>query len=112
MADYVLESLGAAVMASTETLNTKYCKVFGISVWCNNNGPETAIQLEVFPGKCWGFKGHQGYLLISMPYCVRITHVTLEHPPRVLSSHGHIRSAPRDFAVYGKVNKKDGGNLL
>ncbi|XP_053469540.1 SUN domain-containing protein 2-like isoform X1 [Ictalurus furcatus] len=112
MADYALESIGAAVIASTETHKTKYCKVFGISVWCNNNGPETAIQPEVSPGKCWGFKGHQGFLLISLPYYVCITHVTLEHLPRVLSPKGHIGSAPRDFAVYGKVNKKDGGKLL
>ncbi|KAF4080337.1 hypothetical protein AMELA_G00169320 [Ameiurus melas] len=112
MADYALESLGAAVIESTETHKSKYCKVFVFSEWCNINGPEKAIQPEVFPGKCWGFKGSQGYLLISLPFPVHITHVTLEHLPRVLSPHGHTRSAPRDFAVYGKVNKKDGGKLL
>ncbi|XP_053540264.1 SUN domain-containing protein 2 isoform X1 [Ictalurus punctatus] len=112
MADYALESLGAAVIASTETDKSKYCKLFGFSEWCNINSPEKAIQPEVFPGKCWGFKGSEGYLLISLPFSVRITHVTLEHLPRVLSPNGHTRSAPRDFAVYGKVNKKDGGKLL
>ncbi|XP_053087466.1 SUN domain-containing protein 2-like [Pangasianodon hypophthalmus] len=112
MADYALESLGAAVVASTATHKTRYCKLFRISMWCRNNGPETVIQPEVYPGKCWGFKGSQGHLVISLSYPVHITHVTLEHLPRVLSPTGHIRSAPRDFAVYGMVNEKEEGNLL
>lgn len=112
MADYALESLGASVISSTETYKTKYCKVFGISLWCRNHGPETVIQPGVYPGQCWAFRGSQGYLLISLSYPVHITHVTLEHMPVVLSPTAHIKSAPRDFAVYGMMNEKEEGDLL
>ncbi|XP_053340678.1 SUN domain-containing protein 2-like [Clarias gariepinus] len=112
MADYALESFGASVISSTETYKTKYCKVFGISLWCRNHGPETVLQPGVVPGQCWAFRGSQGYLLISLSYPVHITHVTLEHMPVVLSPTAHIRSAPRDFAVYGMMNEKEEGDLL
>ncbi|KAG7313926.1 hypothetical protein KOW79_022422 [Hemibagrus wyckioides] len=101
MADYALESLGATVLTSSETYKTKYCSLFGVKFWCKNHGPETVLQPEVYPGKCWGFKGSEGHLVISLLYPIRITHVTLQHLPRVLSPGQQIMSAPKDFIVYG-----------
>ncbi|KAK3507751.1 hypothetical protein QTP70_035264, partial [Hemibagrus guttatus] len=58
-------------------------------------------QPDVYPGKCWGFRGSEGHLVISLLNPIRITHVTLQHLPRVLSPGQHIMSAPKDFIVYG-----------
>ncbi|XP_048089745.1 SUN domain-containing protein 1-like [Alosa alosa] len=63
--------------------------------------PRTVIQPEMHPGKCWAFKGSEGFLTITLSLPVHITHVTLEHIPKSLSPTGHIDSAPREFAVYG-----------
>ncbi|TSO98583.1 SUN domain-containing protein 1 [Bagarius yarrelli] len=56
--------------------------------------------LEIHAGNCWPFKGSKGHLVIDLPYPIRITHVTLQHLPRVLSPTNQINSAPKDFAVY------------
>lgn len=58
------------------------------------------LQPELYPGKCWAFRGSEGFLVIALSYPVRITHVSLEHLPKVLSPTGRIDSAPRNFAVY------------
>ncbi|KTF85121.1 hypothetical protein cypCar_00016033 [Cyprinus carpio] len=70
------------------------------------------IQPELYPGKCWAFRGSQGFLVIALSYPVRITHVTLEHLPKELSPTGRIDSAPKDFAVYGMSDETEDGKLL
>ncbi|KAI5087689.1 SUN domain-containing protein 2-like [Silurus meridionalis] len=104
--------VGAKIIASSESHKTKYCKMLGFSFWCQNNGPETVIQPEVFPGKCWAFKGSEGYLVISLPSPIHVTNVTLEHLPRVLSPTQNIHSAPKEFSVYGRVSMNDEGKHL
>ncbi|XP_076141071.1 SUN domain-containing protein 1-like [Alosa pseudoharengus] len=105
MADYALESLGATVIESrcTETYRTRSrCySLFGVPLWYASESPRTVIQPEVYPGKCWAFKGSEGFLTIALSLPVRVTHVTLEHIPKSLSPTGRIDSAPREFAVYG-----------
>lgn len=55
---------------------------------------------EVYPGKCWAFRGSYGSVTIALSRSVRITHVTMEHLPKSLSPTGEIDSAPQDFGVY------------
>ena len=62
-------------------------------------------QPEMHPGKCWAFKGSQGFLTIALSLPVRVTHVTLEHIPKSLSPTGRIDSAPREFAVYVSLRR-------
>ncbi|XP_041915048.1 SUN domain-containing protein 2-like [Alosa sapidissima] len=105
MADYALESLGATVIESrcTETYRTRSrCySLFGVPLWYASETPRTVIQPEMYPGKCWAFKGSEGFLTIALSLPVRVTHVTLEHIPKSLSPTGRIDSAPQEFAVYG-----------
>ncbi|XP_062381811.1 SUN domain-containing protein 2-like [Sardina pilchardus] len=105
MADYALESLGAGVIGSqcSETYRTRSpCySLFGVPLWYASESPRTVIQPEMHPGKCWAFKGSEGFLTIALSLPVRVTHVTLEHIPKSLSPTGRIDSAPREFAVYG-----------
>lgn len=116
MVDYALESSGASVVNTrcSETYRTRTACVslFGIPLWYHSESPRTVIQPEVYPGKCWAFQGQQGFVVISLSYPVRITHVTLEHLPKMLSPTSRIDSAPRDFSVYGMSHEKDEGTLL
>ncbi|XP_036420959.1 SUN domain-containing protein 2-like [Colossoma macropomum] len=114
MADYALESSGASVMKSSETYHTRtaYLSLFGIPLLYHSESPRTVTQPELYPGKCWAFRGSEGFLVISLSYPVQITHVTLEHVPRVLSPTGNISSAPKDFAVYGMTNENAEGEHL
>ncbi|XP_017314411.1 SUN domain-containing protein 2 [Ictalurus punctatus] len=117
MADYALESSGASVVNTrcSETYHTRSAciSLFGFPLWYPSESPRTVIQPELYPGKCWPFRGSEGFLVIALSHPVQITHVTLEHLPRVLSPTGHIDSAPKDFAVYGMINEEDkDGKLL
>ncbi|KAI5627635.1 SUN domain-containing protein 2-like [Silurus asotus] len=117
MADYALESSGASVVNTrcSETYHTRSAciSLFGFPLWYPSESPRTVIQPELYPGKCWPFRGSEGFLVIALSHPVQITHVSLEHLPRVLSPTGHIDSAPKDFAVYGMTNEENvDGTLL
>ncbi|XP_031419643.1 SUN domain-containing protein 2-like isoform X2 [Clupea harengus] len=116
MADYALESSGASVVNTrcSETYRTRSAclSLFGFPLWYHSESPRTVIQPELYPGKCWAFRGAEGFLVLALSYPVRITHVTLEHLPKALSPTGRIDSAPRKFAVYGMSNEHEEGTLL
>ncbi|XP_030634084.1 SUN domain-containing protein 2-like [Chanos chanos] len=116
MADYALESAGASVINTrcSETYRTRAAclSLFGFPLLYLSESPRTVIQPELYPGKCWAFRGTEGFLVISLSYPVHITHVTLEHLPKVLSPTGRIDSAPQDFAVYGMTSENEEGTLL
>ncbi|XP_062404454.1 SUN domain-containing protein 2 isoform X2 [Sardina pilchardus] len=116
MADYALESSGASVINTrcSETYRTRSAclSLFGFPLWYHSESPRTVIQPELYPGKCWAFRGGEGFLVIALSYPVRITHVSLEHLPRILSPTGRIDSAPRSFAVYGMSNEHEEGTAL
>ncbi|NXY00142.1 SUN2 protein, partial [Centropus bengalensis] len=63
----------------------------------------------VNPGNCWAFRGSQGFAVIRLSSIIHPTAVTLEYIPKVLSPHGTIASAPRDFAVYVSARGWMGG---
>lgn len=116
LADYALESSGASVLNTrcSETYKTRSAclSLFGIPLWYHSESPRTVIQPELYPGKCWAFRGSQGFLVISLSYPVTITDVTLEHIPKDLSPTGRLDSAPKDFSVYGVSNETEDGKLL
>ncbi|KAI0564698.1 Galactose-binding-like protein [Gracilaria domingensis] len=59
----------------------------------------TILEPDVLPGRCWSFEGDKAEVMIRLLALVKVNSVTMEHTPRasVLS----IRSAPRQFKVYG-----------
>ncbi|XP_063073947.1 SUN domain-containing protein 3-like [Engraulis encrasicolus] len=105
MADFALESLGAYVIKDrcSDTYRTRagVVSLYGIPLWYTSDSPSTVLQPEVHPGKCWAFKGSQGFVTIALSHPVRVTHVSLEHIPKSITPTGRIDSAPRDFVVYG-----------
>ncbi|XP_056890676.1 SUN domain-containing protein 2-like [Takifugu flavidus] len=106
MADFALESQGASVIMSrcspTYTSTSARLTLFGIPLWRLYRGPRTVIQgALMLPGVCWPFVGSKGTLGVSLSHPIRITHVTLEHVSLSNSPTGEIKSAPKDFEVYG-----------
>ena len=51
------------------------------------------------PGECWSFEGSIGYIVIKLAGPSHIEAFSLEHIPRSISPHGHIKSAPKNFKV-------------
>ncbi|GFQ74943.1 hypothetical protein TNCT_383711 [Trichonephila clavata] len=115
--DFALESGGGSVLSTrcSESYIEKTGKilVLGLPLWSNENSPRTAIQPDIQPGKCWAFKGSQGYLVIQLSYTIYPTGFTLEHIPVSLSPTGSIDSAPKEFSVWGLASENDfDGTLL
>ncbi|XP_050393647.1 SUN domain-containing protein 1 isoform X2 [Patella vulgata] len=116
MADYALESAGGSVL-STRCSETYYPKtalvsIFGIPMYYSSNSPRTVLQPDVNPGECWPFKGNKGYIVIQLVRPITPTGFTLEHIPKLLSNTGDIKSAPKDFAVYGLENESSDAAIL
>ncbi|KAI3365536.1 hypothetical protein L3Q82_010608 [Scortum barcoo] len=110
--NFALESQGARVLhdLSSETyfpqenVKTLWDR---ICYWLNlSKARRRAIQGHslLHPGQCWAFSGDRGHLVISLSHPVSITHVTIGHIAKSQSPHGDIRSAPREFSVYGMKN--------
>uniref|UniRef100_A0A096M5Z2 SUN domain-containing protein n=1 Tax=Poecilia formosa TaxID=48698 RepID=A0A096M5Z2_POEFO len=84
------------------------CNRFGFTIERPSIHPDIVIEgrTRLQPGECWAFEGSQGHLVIALPYRVVIGHVTLGHPPKMLSPTGNIDSAPKEFSIYGMREPK------
>ncbi|KAM3860027.1 SUN domain-containing protein 1-like [Diretmus argenteus] len=117
LADYALESGGGSILSTrcSETYETKTAlmSLFGLPLWFYSQSPRTVIQPDVQPGNCWAFRGSKGYLVIRLSMKILPTAFSLEHIPKALAPSGMLRSAPRDFAVYGlEDERQQDGKLL
>ncbi|KAM9425792.1 uncharacterized protein KZ484_013520 [Pholidichthys leucotaenia] len=117
LADYALESGGGSILSTrcSETYETKAAllSLFGIPLWYFSQSPRAVIQPDVHPGNCWAFRGSKGFLVIHLSMRILPTAFTLEHIPRALAPSRTLRSAPRDFSVYGLDDEgQERGKLL
>ncbi|XP_025419059.1 uncharacterized protein LOC112689519 isoform X2 [Sipha flava] len=115
MVDYALESAGATVLGTrcTQTKpSTAALTMFGIPLWFISNGPRLAIQPGVNPGQCWAFIGAKGFLVLKLSKTIQVTGFTIEHLPRSLSENGQIKSAPKDFSIWGLKHETDSNGKL
>uniref|UniRef100_UPI003AACB371 SUN domain-containing protein 1-like n=1 Tax=Centroberyx gerrardi TaxID=166262 RepID=UPI003AACB371 len=117
LADYALESGGGSILSTrcSETYETKTAlmSLFGVPLWYFSQSPRAVIQPDVHPGSCWAFRGSTGYLVIRLSMRILPTAFSLEHIPKALAPSGTLRSAPRDFTVYGLDDEsQDNGKLL
>nr|XP_049614618.1 SUN domain-containing protein 2 [Syngnathus scovelli] len=105
LADYALESGGGSILSTrcSETYETKAAllSLFGVPLWYFSQSPRVVIQPNVHPGNCWAFRGSAGFLVIRLSMSILPTAFSLEHIPKALAPSGTLRSAPRDFRVYG-----------
>ncbi|XP_050539558.1 uncharacterized protein LOC126904516 [Daktulosphaira vitifoliae] len=114
-ADFALESAGAVVLGTRCTVtksSTAALTMFGIPLWYISNGPRLAIQPGVYPGQCWAFVGAKGFLVLKLSNTIFINGFTIEHLPKSLSEDGSIKSAPKDFSVWGLQNELDSNGTL
>jgi len=103
--DFALESSGGTIETTRCTRNydkaSAVYTVMGVPIWSEGTDPRMILRPGTQPGQCWGFSGSQGTVVIRLSSVIRVTGVTLEHIPALLSPDGHIASAPKNFAVYG-----------
>ncbi|KAM6963504.1 uncharacterized protein LKV04_019575 [Tautogolabrus adspersus] len=117
LADYALESGGGSILSTrcSETYETKAAllSLFGVPLWYFSQSPRVVIQPDVHPGNCWAFRGSTGFLVIRLSMGIVPTTFSLEHIPKALAPSGTLRSAPRDFSVYGLDDEgQERGKLL
>nr|XP_015192245.1 PREDICTED: SUN domain-containing protein 2-like isoform X3 [Lepisosteus oculatus]XP_015192246.1 PREDICTED: SUN domain-containing protein 2-like isoform X3 [Lepisosteus oculatus]XP_015192247.1 PREDICTED: SUN domain-containing protein 2-like isoform X3 [Lepisosteus oculatus] len=116
LADYALESAGGSIISTpgTETYEAKVSvfSLFGVTIWLNTQTPRSLIQPDVYPGKCWAFRGSQGSVIIQLIVPIQPTAFTIEHVPKSVSPLGQTDSAPQDFTVYGMNDETEDGTLL
>ncbi|XP_044034111.1 SUN domain-containing protein 1-like isoform X12 [Siniperca chuatsi] len=117
LADFALESGGGSILSTrcSETYETKAAllSLFGVPLWYFSQSPRVVIQPDIHPGNCWAFRGSTGFLVIRLSMRILPTAFSLEHIPKALAPSGTLRSAPRDFSVYGLDDEsQERGKLL
>ncbi|XP_062417959.1 SUN domain-containing protein 3-like [Pungitius pungitius] len=119
MPNYAQESQGARVLhrLSSDTFRTTRKEIMVdklLSWFTTSTDHQTLIQDHsgALPRGSWCFAGAEGHAVVSLTQPVKITHVTLGHITRLQSLTGEIKSAPRQFSIYGLANEdKEGLHL-
>lgn len=110
VADFALESAGASIVASGTSPN--YVPDWSNAPWYifslehNLPLPEVILRPDVQPGNCWAFPGSKGKVVLKLARKIHPVAVTVQHIPRAISSDGDIKSALKDFEVYGLNNEE------
>ncbi|XP_029861183.2 sperm-associated antigen 4 protein-like [Aquila chrysaetos chrysaetos] len=100
MSDWALKRAGAAIDLQRSSSSSAWlCKVFWFL--CSPPLVDTFVQPDASPGYCWPFQGFRSEVLLRLPTEVRPKAITIEHTSKTASPLGTVRSAPRDFTVYG-----------
>ncbi|KAK7788651.1 hypothetical protein R5R35_013077 [Gryllus longicercus] len=111
MVDYALESAGGTVIniRCTENYNERSLALsfLGMTFPWSSNHPRIALQPEIHPGKCWAFRGAQGYLVIRLAKRIKVSAFSIEHIPVSISHAGNVDAAPKNFSVRGLNNETD-----
>jgi SUN domain-containing protein 1/2 len=102
--DFALESLGGSIVSTRDTKDYEKTR-FG------THSVQNIIQPCVMPGQCWAFEG-SGAVVIQLVGKVNVTSVSMEHASRAQLTAGLIRSAPKDFSVWGLDSLHDEGHSL
>ncbi|ORY73224.1 hypothetical protein BCR35DRAFT_322042 [Leucosporidium creatinivorum] len=69
--------------------------------------PITALHPDTSPGACWPFEGQQGQLGIQLSRRVVPSDVSIEHVSVDVAVDGEVRSAPREWEMWGVVEGKE-----
>jgi hypothetical protein len=65
--------------------------------------PETILHPNVLPGSCWPMQGRRGKVMVSLPYPVQVTAITLDHVSShlLMDKEEQLKSAPKNVRVFG-----------
>jgi hypothetical protein len=65
--------------------------------------PETILHPNVLPGSCWPMQGRRGKVMVSLPYPVQVTAITLDHVSHhlLMDKEEQLKSAPKNVRVFG-----------
>ena len=53
----------------------------------------------MLPEECWAFKGSKGFVVVRLADDIKISEVSVEHIPKMLSPTNNIASAPKEFEI-------------
>ncbi|CAD5214282.1 unnamed protein product [Bursaphelenchus okinawaensis] len=106
--DYALESSGGSIIGIGCTQQyqekSRLQSIFGYPLYYSNYGPRTVIQRKgngATAGICWAYVGGKGQLKIKLSQPINVTSVSYEHLPIALAPDGEIKTAPKEFNVWG-----------
>lgn len=100
--DYALLSLGASIHLG---LTSDAYIPPGAPSDFKPQPPESILDPDMHPGRCWCFAGSSGSVGIVLPRRLRITGISVDHIPRTLATH--IESAPRQMRALGLSSDHD-----
>lgn len=65
--------------------------------------PETILHPNVLPGSCWPMQGRRGKVMVSLPYPVQVTAITLDHVSHhlLMDKEKQLKSAPKNVRIFG-----------
>ncbi|XP_055018985.1 SUN domain-containing protein 3-like [Boleophthalmus pectinirostris] len=114
MVNYALLSQQATVLRSRSSPTYFRHGVLEMIQWllCSKHLFVLRPDSPLIPGYCWPFAGDKGHLHIQLAQNIQITHVTLGHITKTQSPTGETTSAPKHFAVYGKMTLDGTEQLL
>ncbi|XP_023711030.1 SUN domain-containing protein 1 [Cryptotermes secundus] len=104
--DYAMASLGGSIVSTRDTKNHVSSP--------SETGERSAQQIIepcTMPGECWAFVG-SGAVVIELIGKVNVKAVSVEHTSSSHSLPGLIKSAPKDFSVWGLNSLDDEGQYL
>ncbi|XP_063375001.1 SUN domain-containing protein 1-like [Cydia amplana] len=115
MGDYALESAGARVLGTGDTVGHFHYDgpvswaLHELTAWaCHEcQAARAVIQPGTLPGQCWAFKGERGEVVIRLLATVHVTGLSLEHIPPHIDPTREILSAPRQFQLEGLKSRTD-----
>ncbi|XP_023712571.1 SUN domain-containing protein 2 isoform X1 [Cryptotermes secundus] len=104
--DYAMGSLGGSIVSTRDTKN----HVSSPSE-TGNRAAQQILEPCTMPGECWAFDG-SGAVVIQLIGKVNVKAVSVEHTSRSQLLPGLIKSAPKDFSVWGLNSLDDEGQYL
>ncbi|NXA50038.1 SUN3 protein, partial [Nothocercus julius] len=67
--------------------------------FCAAIPPDSILQTDLAPGKCWAFPGSQGQVVIRLPAQIWPIAVTAQHISKMLFPDNDLSSSPKDISI-------------
>lgn len=106
--DFALESSGSEIasIGQTDLLSYSFSYLL-FGPFQIKNAPRLVIQPLLNPGECFAFKGSTGEVTIKLRDWLFVDSVGVDHITEEMSASGSIKTAPKEFSVYGLQSLSD-----
>lgn len=106
--DFALETSGSEIasIGQTDLLSYSFSYLF-FGPFQIKNAPRLVIQPLLNPGECFAFKGSTGEVTIKLRDWLFVDSIGVDHITEDMSASGSIKTAPKEFSVYGLKSLSD-----